>query len=118
MSAQLNTDRRYANRFGVDYPIVVDDSMCFEMGALKDLSATGALLSTQNPTSVGSLVKLIPLSKDPSVPFELNGRVVRIFEDILEDTASRSRFLVALELFTSGQQKREIEGWVKKAGNA
>jgi hypothetical protein len=117
-SSSKANEKRYSNRHAFKMPIAFDDSFSYETGAVRDLSQTGALIETGTPISTGTFVKIIPLVENSSAPFELNGRVVRVTEDILEDMASASRFHVAVEFYIKSNERNLLSNMIDPAGNA
>ncbi len=95
--------------------IVLDDQVNLNMAATVNLSDDGLLITAGVDLRPGTPVTIFPLLNELDAQlFELKGKVVRSFEDIMVAAYSEERYLMGVRLdLTPGQKdalKRYIDG--------
>lgn len=100
------SDKRDTNRRDMRIQVVLKDQINMNTAATVDLSDGGLLISSGIQLDPGTKVTIFPLldEMDPKL-FQVEGEVVRAFEDILQSPFSDDRFLMGIRLDVDAHQR-------------
>jgi len=99
-------ERRFGGRRDVRIRIVLNDQVNMNMAATLNLSDGGALIAAGVNIRPGTPITIFPLMDEMEADlFELKGKVVRTYEDIMVSPYSDDRFCIGVSLeLTQGQR--------------
>jgi hypothetical protein len=107
-----------SNRRDVRIRIVLDDQVNLNMAATVNLSDDGLLITAGVDLRPGTPVTIFPLLNELDAQlFELKGKVVRSFEDIMVAAYSEERFLMGVRLDLNDTQKDALRRYLEGSNN-
>jgi len=109
-------ERRINDRRDVRIRIVLDDQVNLNMAATVNFSDEGLLITAGVDLRPGTPVTIFPLLNELDAQlFELRGRVVRTFEDIMVAAYSEERFCMGVRLDLNPAQKEALRRYLDGA---
>ena len=107
-------DRRFQGRKEVRLKIVFDDQVNLNTAATINLSDDGLLMASGVEIPHGTPISIFPLldEMDPNL-FELKGKVVRTFEDIMVSAYADDRFMMGIQLDVDDAQKEALRKYLQ-----
>lgn len=108
------TDRRFAGRKEVCMRIVFDDHVNMNVAATLNISDDGLLVSSGVELPKGTPISIFPLDDELDARlFELRGRVVRSYEDIMVSAYADDRFMMGIHLDLTEPQKEALSKYIQ-----
>jgi hypothetical protein len=112
-TADSSSDRRFAGRKEVRMRIVFDDHVNMNVAATLNISDGGLLVSSGVELPKGTPISIFPLDDELDAQlFELKGKVVRSFEDIMVSAYADDRFMMGIHLDLTDPQKDALSKYI------
>lgn len=113
-----NSERRIAGRKPVCMRIVFDDHVNMNVAATLNISDDGLLVSSGVELPRGTPISIFPLDDELDAQlFELKGKVVRAFEDIMVSAYADDRFIMGIHLDLTELQRAALARYVENHTN-
>ena len=113
-----NSERRIAGRKPVCMRIVFDDHVNMNVAATLNISDDGLLVSSGVELPKGTPISIFPLDDELDAQlFELRGKVVRAFEDIMVSAYADDRFIMGIHLDLTELQRTALARYVESHTN-
>ena len=90
----MYSEKRNNPRWSVKFSVVFDDDERFQCGSTIDISPAGVLLESETAINEGTQIRLVPLLNTKELPYEFNGKVARVSENI----DGESKYRIGIEL--------------------
>jgi hypothetical protein len=117
-TADSSSDRRFAGRKEVCMRIVFDDHVNMNVAATLNISDDGLLVSSGVELPRGTPISIFPLDDELDARlFELKGKVVRSFEDIMVSAYADDRFMMGIRLDLTDPQKEALGKYIADHAN-
>jgi hypothetical protein len=111
-------ERRVTGRRDVRIRIVLDDQVNMNMAATLNVSDDGMLMAAGVELPRGTSVTIFPLDDELDARlFEMRGKVVRSYEDIMVSAYADDRFMMGIQLDLNENQRDALRKYIQQHAN-